>query len=142
LSTFARKRQSRKFCAGDAPGFRAVAGATLGLAARSLRLVDRDTLAHARAFCPVADTEIGRLGIMMAMEVNYSENGRRLAMNGAEVVCRASMPCPFTENDVFEISNRARALENNMYIVAPNIGSYNFTPTATILASTPAAASR
>jgi predicted amidohydrolase len=61
----------------------------------------------------------------MAMEGNYPENGRGLAMNGAEVVYRASMPCPFTENDVFEISNRARALENNMYIVAPNIGSYH-----------------
>ena len=77
------------------------------------------------AFWPVADTRIGRLGIKMAMEGNYPENGRGLAMNGAEVVYRASMPCPFTENDVFEISNRARALENNMYIVAPNIGSYH-----------------
>ena len=78
-----------------------------------------------QAFWPVVDTKIGRLGIMMAMEGNYPENGRGLAMNGAEVVYRASMPCPFTENDVFEISNRARALENNMYIVAPNIGSYH-----------------
>jgi predicted amidohydrolase len=77
------------------------------------------------AFWPVADTKIGRLGIMMAMEGNYPENGRGLAMNGAEVVYRASMPAPFTENDIFEISNRARALENNMYIVAPNIGSYH-----------------
>ena len=79
-------------------------------------------------FWPVADTKIGRLGIMMAMEGNYPENGRGLAMNGAEVVYRASMPAPFTENDVFEISNRARALENNMYIVAPNIGSYHLYP--------------
>ena len=77
------------------------------------------------AFWPVADTKIGQLGIMMAMEGNYPENGRGLAMNGAEVVYRASMPAPFTENDIFEISNRARALENNMYIVAPNIGSYH-----------------
>ncbi len=74
------------------------------------------------SFWPVVDTEIGRLGIMMAMEGNFPENGRGLAMNGAEVVYRASMPTPFTQNDVFEISNRARALENNMYIVAPNIG--------------------
>ncbi len=84
------------------------------------------------AFWPVADTEIGRLGIMMAMEGNYPENGRGLAMNGAEVVYRASMPAPFTENDIFEISNRARALENNMYIVAPNIGSYHLYPDSEI----------
>jgi predicted amidohydrolase len=61
---------------------------------------------------------------MMAMEGNYPENGRGLAMNGAEVVYRASMPAPFTQNDIFEISNRARALENNMYVVAPNISWY------------------
>ena len=80
------------------------------------------------AFWPVADTEIGRLGVMMAMEGNYPENGRGLAMNGAEVVYRASLPGPFAQNDVFEISNRARALENNMYIVAPNIGGYYLYP--------------
>ena len=74
-----------------------------------------------QSFWPVVDTEIGRLGVMMAMEGNFPENGRGLAMNGAEVVYRASLPTPFTENDMFEISNRARALENNLYIVAPNI---------------------
>lgn len=62
------------------------------------------------AFWPVADTTIGRLGIMMAMEGNYPENGRGLAMNGAEVVYRASLPGPMAQADFFEISNRARAL--------------------------------
>jgi predicted amidohydrolase len=77
-----------------------------------------------QAFWPVVDTSIGRLGIMMAMEGNFPENGRGLALNGAEVVYRASLPAPFTQNDFFEISNRARALENNMYVVAPNMSSY------------------
>ena len=81
-----------------------------------------------QAFWPVADTAIGRLGIMMAMEGCYPENGRGLALNGAEVVYRASLPAPFTENDFFEITNRARALENNMYVVAPNIGGYHLYP--------------
>ena len=44
------------------------------------------------AFYPVADTEIGRLGVMMANEGSYPENARGLAMNGAEVVYRASFP--------------------------------------------------
>src|SRR5205823_14433166 len=39
-----------------------------------------------------------------------------------------SLPEPFTENDFFEITNRARALENNMYVVAPNIGGYHLYP--------------
>ncbi|MFU9138865.1 nitrilase-related carbon-nitrogen hydrolase [Erwinia tasmaniensis] len=81
---------------------------------------------------PVADTAIGRLGIMMAMEGNFPENGRGLAFNGAEVVYRASLPSPFTANDVFEISNRARALENNFYVLAPNIGSIYMTEKNTV----------
>ena len=77
-----------------------------------------------QAFWPVADTEIGRLGVMMANEGSYPENARALAMNGAEVVYRASYPHPATGNDYFEIQSRARALDNNMYIVAPNMGTY------------------
>src|SRR6266567_3196167 len=48
------------------------------------------------AFWPVVDTEIGRLGIMMANEGSYPEN--------------------------------ARALDNNMYLVAPNMGTYYLLP--------------
>jgi len=83
------------------------------------------------AFWPVADTEIGRLGIMMANEGSYPENARALAMNGAEVVYRASYPHPGSSNDMFEIQNRARALDNNMYIVAPNLGTYYLFPEET-----------
>ncbi len=80
------------------------------------------------AFWPVVDTEIGRLGIMMANEGSYPENARALAMNGAEVVYRASYPHPATGNEIFEIQSRARALDNNMYIVAPNMGTYYLFP--------------
>src|SRR3982751_5415968 len=76
------------------------------------------------AFYPVADTEIGRLGIMMANEGSYPENARGLAMNGAEVVYRASYPHPHTGNEFFEVQNRARALDNNFYVVAPNLATY------------------
>lgn len=77
------------------------------------------------AFWPVVDTDIGRLGIMMANEGSYPENARALALNGAEVVYRASYPHPGTSSDMFEIQTRARALDNNMYVVAPNMGTYH-----------------
>jgi len=80
------------------------------------------------AFWPVVDTEIGRMGIMMANEGSYPENARALALNGAEVVYRASYPHPATGNEIFEIQSRARALDNNMYIVAPNLGTYYLFP--------------
>ncbi|MBX5466548.1 MAG: hydrolase [Firmicutes bacterium] len=76
------------------------------------------------AFYPVVDTPIGRLGIMMANEGSYPENARGLAMNGAEVVYRGSYPHPHTGNEFFAIQNRARALDNNFYVVAPNLGTY------------------
>jgi predicted amidohydrolase len=77
------------------------------------------------AFYPVVDTEIGRLGIMMANEGSYPENARGLAMNGAEVVYRASFP--HRASDAFEIQTRARALDNNLYVIAPNLGTYYLT---------------
>ncbi|HJY88250.1 MAG TPA: nitrilase-related carbon-nitrogen hydrolase [Candidatus Acidoferrales bacterium] len=80
------------------------------------------------AFWPVVNTEIGRLGIMMANEGSYPENARALAMNGAEVVYRASYPHPGSGNDFFEIQSAARALDNNMYLVAPNLGTYYLFP--------------
>lgn len=76
------------------------------------------------AFYPVADTDIGRLGVLMANEASYPENARGLAMNGAEVVCRGPYPAPYTPNGLFEIQNRARALDNNMYVLAMNQGTY------------------
>ncbi|HET6551799.1 MAG TPA: nitrilase-related carbon-nitrogen hydrolase, partial [Solirubrobacter sp.] len=77
------------------------------------------------AFYPVVDTEIGRLGIMMANEGSYPENARGLAMNGAEVVYRASFP--HRASDAFEVQTRARALDNNLYVIAPNLGTYYLT---------------
>ena len=64
---------------------------------------------------------------MMANEGSYPENARALAMNGAEVLYRASIPHPAASNDYFEIQNRARALDNNLYILAPNMGTYYLT---------------
>lgn len=80
------------------------------------------------AFFPVADTDIGRIGICLANEGSYPEYVRGLAMNGAEVVCRPAYPEPHVGNEAWEIQNRARALDNNVYIVAPNTGTYYVTP--------------
>jgi predicted amidohydrolase len=71
------------------------------------------------------DTAIGKLGIMMANEGSYPENARGLAMNGAEVVYRASFP--HRASDAFEVQTRARALDNNFYVIAPNLGTYYLT---------------
>jgi len=83
------------------------------------RLVDERYGRNLDAFWPVVDRRLDVWGIMMANEAPIRENARALAMNGAEVVYRASYPHPATGNDIFEIQSRARALDNNMYLVAP-----------------------
>ena len=63
----------------------------------------------------MVDTEIGRLGIMMANEGSYPENARALAMNGAEVVYRGSYPHPATGNELFrDPEPRARARQQHV----------------------------
>ncbi|HJP38465.1 MAG TPA: nitrilase-related carbon-nitrogen hydrolase [Gammaproteobacteria bacterium] len=76
------------------------------------------------AFFPVTDTEIGRIGCIICMEGSYPETARGLAMNGAEIVYRPSYPEPYVANGLWEIQNRARALDNTMYVVAPNPAAY------------------
>ncbi|MFI6901328.1 nitrilase-related carbon-nitrogen hydrolase [Nonomuraea sp. NPDC050394] len=76
------------------------------------------------SFYPVADTEIGRIGILMANEGSYPENARGLAMNGAEIIYRGPYPHPHAGNGIYEVQNRARALDNNAYLIACNLGTY------------------
>jgi predicted amidohydrolase len=76
------------------------------------------------AFYPVADTAIGRLGILMANEASYPENARGLAVNGCEIAYRGPFPAPGVMSGMFSVQNRARALDNNMYVIAMNLGTY------------------
>ena len=76
------------------------------------------------AFWPVADTEIGRIGVLIANDGSYPEHARALAMNGAEILYRGPLPHPMTTHDFAEIQNRARALDNNVYVLAPGLGPY------------------
>ena len=80
------------------------------------------------AFFPVTDTEIGRIGCIICMEGSYPETTRGLAMNGAEIVYRPSYPEPYVGNGLWEVQNRARALDNTMYMICPNPAGY--APTA------------
>jgi predicted amidohydrolase len=81
-----------------------------------------------KALYPVADTEIGRIGMIVCMEGGYPEIGRGLALNGAEVLIRQVYHEPYVSNGWWELQNRSYAMSNNTYVVAPNLGpqSYSF----------------
>src|SRR5262249_1935124 len=76
---------------------------------------------------PVADTEIGRIGVAICYDWIFPETIRQLAFNGAEILLRVSAymdPWGATAPmDWWTLFNRARAAENTAYVVAANQGA-------------------
>ena len=62
------------------------------------------------SFFPVAKTEIGNIGGTVGVEGAFPESYRAFAMNGAEILYRASLPEPWVSREIFEVQNRARAM--------------------------------
>ncbi len=86
-----------------------------------------DLPGYAEELFPVAETEIGRLGVATCYDWLFPEAIRQLALNGAEVLLRISAymdPWGATPPmDWWTVVNRCRALENLAYVVAANQGA-------------------
>jgi predicted amidohydrolase len=82
---------------------------------------------YAEDLFPVADTELGRLGVAICYDWLFPEAIRQLALAGAEVLIRVSAymdPWGATPPmDWWTLINRCRALENMAYVVAANQGA-------------------
>ena len=82
---------------------------------------------YADPMFPVADTEIGKLGVAICYDWLFPEVLRQLAFDGAEVLIRVSAymdPWGATPPmDWWTLFNRARAAENTCYVVAANQGA-------------------
>ena len=74
------------------------------------------------AFFPVADTPIGRIGTMLAFDGKFPEAGRALALNGAEIIYRGGEFELHRRYGYTEIMNRAHAVNNSCYLIAPSNG--------------------
>ncbi len=76
---------------------------------------------------PVVETEIGRLGVAICYDWLFPETIRQIAFRGAEVIARVSAymdPWGATAPmDWWTLFNRARAVENTVYVVAANQGA-------------------
>lgn len=75
------------------------------------------------AFFPVARTEIGNIAGSVGVEGSFPESYRGFALNGAEILYRASLPEPWVSREIWDVQNRARAADNTAYLVAPNCGA-------------------
>ncbi len=66
----------------------------------------------------VVDTELGRIGLIICFDGDYPELSRITAVQGAEVMCRPS--ALLRSADIWELTNRARAYDNHVYVVGAN----------------------
>ena len=66
----------------------------------------------------VVDTPLAKLGLMICFDGDYPELARIEAVLGAEVICRPS--ALLRSADIWELTNRARAYDNHVFVVAAN----------------------
>ena len=67
----------------------------------------------------VADTSVGRIGVFICYDLRFPELARRLALEGADIlVVPGEWPKPREEH--WRTLLRARAIENQLFIVASN----------------------
>jgi predicted amidohydrolase len=77
----------------------------------------------------LAETSIGKVGVIICYDLRFPELSRRLALEGADVICvPAQWPKP--RQDHWRTLLRARAIENQLFVVACNacgsIGKLDF----------------
>ncbi len=67
----------------------------------------------------VVDTSAGRLGVAICYDLRFPELFRKLALEGAEIICiPAEWPKPRQEH--WQTLLRARAIENQLFVIAAN----------------------
>jgi predicted amidohydrolase len=66
----------------------------------------------------VVETPLGRIGMIICFDGDYPELSRIAAVRGAELIARPS--ALLRSADIWELTNRARAYDNHVYVVGAN----------------------
>ena len=77
---------------------------------------------------PVTETVLGRLATVASEEILYPEISRALALRGAELILHSSGEIGSPEATPKDVAKRARAIENQVYLVSANSAGLIGTP--------------
>lgn len=66
----------------------------------------------------VVDTELGKIGMIICFDGDYPELSRIQALLGAEIIARPS--ALLRSADIWELTNRARAYDNHVFLIGAN----------------------
>ena len=83
------------------------------------RYRESSTIAHGELRVVTVDSPVARLGLSVCYDLRFPELFRRLAAQGAQVLCVPSAFTQKTGEAHWEVLLRARAIENQCYVVAP-----------------------
>jgi predicted amidohydrolase len=94
-------------------------GNLLGKQRKIHLFLEEATVVSSGKRCDVMNTVHGKIGLMVCYDTIFPEVSRTLAMNGADLIfIPANWPDPFSTQ--WKVALRARALENQIWIVAAN----------------------
>lgn len=77
---------------------------------------------------PVTETVLGRLATVASEEILYPEISRALALRGAELILHSTSEIGSPEATPKDVAKRARAIENQLYVVSANSAGIVGTP--------------
>ncbi|MHC1727086.1 MAG: carbon-nitrogen family hydrolase [Syntrophobacteraceae bacterium] len=67
----------------------------------------------------VFQTSLGKIGLMICYDLRFPEISRKLALEGAEIICVSAL-WPLVRIDHWSLLLRARAVENQLFIIGSN----------------------
>lgn len=82
-----------------------------------VRFQESDVLSAGNS-CTLIDTEYGNIGVAICFDVRFPELFRRMALRGAELVFLPGAFNPTTGPAHWELTMRARALDNQLFVAA------------------------